>query len=415
MISRVKKTIAEYPFQFWVLFCGRFIGSAGGSLVWPFLTIYFRQRLNIPLTTVGFLFAASSGMGLVSQFIWGPVVDRFGRKTALLVSLAMEVVVMVGFGLLDSLEAFAILFALSGLTEPALDIASHAMVADIMEPERRPRAYALLRVIQNLGVALGPAVGGFLATRSYLLSFMAAATLVAVVLFLFLLFVKETKPPETVAGQERMEAIGGYRKIVRDYPFLSFCGAYTLMTMAYAQFIIFLPVYVKELYAIPESRYGLIVTANAVMVVLFQYSITRVAERYRAAPVLAAGGLFTAIGAGSVALGNSFPMFLMSMVILTIGEMIFVPTSTAFVADIAPVTMRGRYMGVFGITWRIAFGVGPVLGGYVSDNLAPLYIWYEAFILGLLSTVAFQLIGMVVTGKTADSTMAEDDRRSEWR
>ncbi|MFQ6001890.1 MAG: MFS transporter, partial [Anaerolineae bacterium] len=206
----------------------------------------------------------------------------------------------------------------------------------------------------------------------------------------------------------------GYGKIVRDYPFLSFCGAYTLMTMAYAQFMIFLPVYIKELYAIPESRYGLIMTTNAAMVVLFQYSITRVTERYRAAPVLAAGAFFTAIGAGSVALGGSFPLFLMSMVILTIGEMIFVPTSTAFVADVAPLTMRGRYMGVFGITWGIAFGVGPVLGGYVSDNLAPFYIWYEAFILGLLSTVAFRFIGMVITQKPAVSSMADDEGRRGW-
>ncbi len=184
MFSRVRKTIAEYPFQFWILFCGRFIGSAGGSLVWPFMTIYLRQRLNIPLTTVGLLFAVSSGVGLVSQFIWGPVIDRFGRKTALLVGLANEVVVMVAFGLLDSLEAFAILIALSGLIEPSSRIASNTIVADIIEPERRPGAYALLRMIANLGVAIGPAIGGFIATRSYLLSFMAAAASAATFLLL---------------------------------------------------------------------------------------------------------------------------------------------------------------------------------------------------------------------------------------
>ena len=216
-------------------------------------------------------------------------------------------------------------------------------------------------------------------------------------------------------GEERGEAIGGYGRVLRDYPLLAFCGAYTLLTMAYAQMMTLLPVYIKEGYGILERSYGFIMATNAAMVVLFQYSITRAAKRYRPTLVLAVGALFTALGVGSVALGNSFPLFLMSMAILTIGEMIFVPTSTAFVADIAPLTMRGRYMGVFGITWRIAFGVGPVLGGYVSDNLASLYIWYEAFILGLLSTVAFQLIGMVVTQEPAVASMADDEGRREWR
>lgn len=412
MFSRVRKTIAEYPFQFWILFCGRFIGSAGGSLVWPFMTIYLRQRLNIPLTTVGLLFAVSSGVGLVSQFIWGPVIDRFGRKTALLVGLANEVVVMVAFGLLDSLEAFAILIALSGLIEPSSRIASNTIVADIIEPERRPGAYALLRMIANLGVAIGPAIGGFIATRSYLLSFMAAAASAATFLLLSTLFIKETKPE--VEG-ERDEAIEGYGRVLRDYPFLAFCGAYTLLGIAYAQMMTLLPVYIKEGYGILESRYGFIMATNAAMVVLFQYSITRVTERYRAAPVLAAGAFFTALGVGSVALGNSFPLFLMSMAILTIGEMLIIPTSVSLVADMAPVTMRGRYMGVYGLTWGIAFGVGPILGGYLNDTIAPVYIWYEAFILGLLSTLAFQLIGMVITQKPAVSLKADDEGRREWR
>ncbi len=412
MFSRVRKTIAEYPFQFWILFCGRFIGSAGGSLVWPFMTIYLRQRLNIPLTTVGLLFAVSSGVGLVSQFIWGPVIDRFGRKTALLVGLANEVVVMVAFGLLDSLEAFAILIALSGLIEPSSRIASNTIVADIIEPERRPGAYALLRMIANLGVAIGPAIGGFIATRSYLLSFMAAAASAATFLLLSTLFIKETKPE--VEG-ERDEAMEGYGRVLRDYPFLAFCGAYTLLGIAYAQMMTLLPVYIKEGYGILESRYGFIMATNAAMVVLFQYSITRVTERYRAAPVLAAGALFTALGVGSVALGNSFPLFLMSMAILTIGEMLIIPTSVSLVADMAPVTMRGRYMGVYGLTWGIAFGVGPILGGYLNDTIAPVYIWYEAFILGLLSTLAFQLIGMVITQKPAVSLKADDEGRREWR
>lgn len=412
MVVSLRRVWGQYPRQFWILFLGQLISSSGGSLVWPFMTIYLRQKLDISLTTVGSLLALSSGMGLLSQFILGPVVDRFGRKVAMMIGLANEVMVMVGFGFANRLGSFALLIALSGLIDPAFRIGLNAMVADIIKPESRPGAYALLRMVANLGVAIGPAVGGFIATRSYFYSFMVAATSAGLFLAIVTFSIRETKPEGAALGRAG-EAAGGYGRILRDYPFLTFCGAYSITTMAYAQMMTLLPVYIKEIYAIPESRYGFIMATNAAMVVLFQFAITRVTERYRAAPVLAVGALFTALGVGSVALGSSFPVFLLSIVILTIGEMIIVPTSVAFVADLAPVTMRGRYMGIYGLTWGVGFGLGPVLGGYVSDNLAPRYIWYEAFILGLLSTLAFQFIGMMVTLKPAVSSMADDEGRRE--
>jgi MFS family permease len=201
MIPRIRSTIAEYPFQFWILFCQRFIGSTGGSLVWPFFTVYLRQRLGIPLTTVGFLFAISSVVGLFSQAVWGPVVDRYGRKVAMVAGLTNEVVVMMGFALLGSLNAYAVLIALSGLIEPASRIGSDAMIADLIEKDKRPGAYALLRMVGNAGVAIGPAVGGFLAATSYMLTFSTAAVGATGALLLVVFLVKETKPELSEAAE----------------------------------------------------------------------------------------------------------------------------------------------------------------------------------------------------------------------
>ncbi|MDP2951853.1 MAG: MFS transporter, partial [Chloroflexota bacterium] len=129
MAISLRRVWGQYPRQFWILFLGQLISSSGASLVWPFMTIYLRQKLEIPLTTVGLLLAVSSGTGLVSQFVLGPVVDRFGRKVAMMMGLANEVVVMVAFGFVDRLEAFAFLIALSGLIDPAFRIGLNAMVA----------------------------------------------------------------------------------------------------------------------------------------------------------------------------------------------------------------------------------------------------------------------------------------------
>jgi MFS family permease len=392
VLSRIRGTISEYPLQFWVLFCQRFIGAVGGSLVWPFLTVYLRQRLEIPLTTVGLLFAISSGVGLFSQAIWGPVVDRYGRKVAMVAGLSNEVVVMMGFALLGSLDAYAVLIAMSGLIEPASRIGSDAMIADLVEPAKRTSAYALLRMVSNAGVAIGPAVGGFLAATSYLLTFSSAAVGATIALLLVVILVRETKPELTEA--EENEAKGrGYVYIFQDLRFISFCLASILLWMAYEPFMQLLPVYMKESYGILESGFGLIMTVNALMVVLFQFAVTRVTERYRDAYVMAAGAFWTGLGALAAAVANNFWLFLLSMVILTIGELIWAPTSISFVARIAPIDMRGRYMGIYGMVGGIAWGLGPVASGYVYDNIAPVAVWYLTLGLATVGTVAFLIVG----------------------
>jgi MFS family permease len=403
MISRIRGTIAEYPLQFWILFCQRFIGATGGSLVWPFFTVYLRQRLEIPLTTVGFLFAISSVVGLFSQAVWGPVVDKYGRKVAMVAGLANEVMVMVGFAVLGSFEAYAVLIALNGLVEPASRIGSDAMIADLVEEEKRASAYALLRMVSNAGVALGPAVGGFLAATSYMITFSAGAVAATVALLLVVFLVRETKP-EFSAAEESEVVGGGYLYIFRDFRFIGFCLASMLLWMAYEPFMQLLPVYMKEGFGIPESGFGLIMTVNALMVVFFQFAVTRVTEKYRDAYVMAAGAFWTGLGALATALSHNVWLFLFSMVILTIGELIWAPTSVSFVARVAPIDMRGRYMGVYGMVGGIAWGIGPIASGYMYDNVAPVALWYLALGLATVCTVAFMALGRYGSDSRGEGT-----------
>jgi MFS family permease len=404
MSSRIRSTIAEYPFQFWILFCQRFIGSVGGSLVWPFFTVYLRQRLEIPLTTVGFLFAISSGVGLFSQAMWGPVVDRYGRKVAMVAGLTNEVMVMMGFALLGSLNAYAVLIALSGLIEPASRIGSDAMIADLIEKDKRAGAYALLRMVSNAGVAIGPAVGGFLAATSYMLTFSSAAVGAAVALLLVVFLVKETKPE--LSEEEKSEVVGGgYLHILRDFRFIGFCLASILLWMAYEPFMQVLPVYMKEGFGIPESGYGLIMTVNALMVVFFQFAVTRMTEKYSDAYVMAAGSFWTGLAALGAVLSNNIWLFLVSMVVLTIGELIWAPTAITYVARIAPIDMRGRYMGVYGMVGGISYGIGPIASGFAYDNIAPVAVWYLTLGLATIGTVAFMALARLGSSSARGGSM----------
>jgi len=290
-----------------------------------------------------------------------------------------------------TLRLWAILMAINGAFGPLFRVGCHSMVADLIEPEQRTSAYALLRMSNNLGVAIGPSVGGFVTAASYALAFYIAAGASAIFTLLVLFFVAETVPQKQFSA-DQPQTDGGYGQVLRDRPFLAFCGVYTLAVMAHVLMMVLLSVYAKENFGVPENQYGFIMATNAAMVVLLQYTTTRITERYHHLPVLAIGSLFLALGTGSVALGWGFPTFLVSMVILTIGEMIVMPTSTALTANLAPPTMRGRYMSVYGLTWGIGFGIGPVIGGFLNDNLAPVAIWYSGLAMGLAAAMGFVLL-----------------------
>ena len=210
MITRFRSTVAGYPRQYWVLFWGLLINSIGGGLWWPFLTIYMRERLAVPLTTITLLFTLNAVAGLAAMSIAGPAVDRFGRRFAMIIGLVASGLILLAMSAAQTLPVWALLMLVQGLFNPFYRVGSDAMVADLIPPVRRAGAYALLRMINNLGIAVGPAIGGFVIGVSYGLAFYiaAAANLLFVTLIVF--FVRETLPPprdpRSVRGQQRMPA-----------------------------------------------------------------------------------------------------------------------------------------------------------------------------------------------------------------
>jgi MFS family permease len=397
IIQRARAATDGYPRQFWLLFWGILISSSTGSMVWPFMTIYLRERLQLPLTTITLLLTLNGLMGMAATFVAGPLVDRFGRKGPMVISLVGSSAIMFSFSFVDTLVAWAVLIGIMGALNPLYGVGSNAMIADLIEPDRRAGAYSLLRMIANLGVVIGPAIGGFVASVSYLLAFRIAAGASLLFALLILLFVSETAPRRERRGEkaDKQQFAGGYGRVFRDRTFISFSVTYVLACMAYSLMMILLSVYAKENFNMPEQRFGLIMSTNALLVVLFQFGVTGITKRYRAFPILAIGSAFYALGVGSVAWGSGFPTFLLSMVVVTVGEMILVPTATTLTADLAPSDLRGRYMSIYSLTWSLGFAVGPVSGGYLNDNVAPVAIWYGGMAMALLATAGFAVLSRV--------------------
>lgn len=393
-LQRIAAVYRNYPRQFWLMFVGMFISTIGSSMIWPFLMIYVSSRLQLPLFTVATLLTLNSAVVLVASFMAGPIVDRFGRKWMMVASLALNSVYFILLSQADVYSEFAALMAMGGIVNPVYRIGADAMMADLVPPEKRIDAYALLRLSNNTGIAIGPAIGGFIASTSYNLAFYIAATGMFAFSLLLLVFARETLPKRQASEEQtaQRERWGGYPAILQDRAFIIYVILFTLVSICTTLIWMMMPVYAKQNYGVLENLYGLIPTTNALMVVFLQVLVTSYTKKMPILIASSVGAFFYAVAVGSVALATSFSGFWICMVIMTIGELIIVPTSSSFVANLAPADKRGRYMSLYGLSWSVASGIGSLFGGLLDSTLGPKSIWYGGLCAGMLAVVGMLIM-----------------------
>lgn len=423
MFNKLKFLYKEYPPQYWLMITGVVISTAGGSMIWPFLLIYASGKLNMPLSTVATLISINAGTGLLSSFIAGTLADKVGRKVVMNFSLTVNGLAYFFLMRAETYPQFVGLMIMIGLSNPLYQVGADAMLADIIPSEKRTDAYAINRIANNAAFALGPAIGGFLATRSYNLAFYAAGTGFLIYSLLLFFRARETLDPQILSKEslgwrwsshislkriiapfkprpadamklveESPSQSEGYRRVFRDKNYVAFVATTSIGLIAPTMLWILMPVYAKTNYGIPEALYGWIPTTNALMCVFVQYFVTSITRKHHTLPVLGVAMLIYALGTGSVALMNSFWGFWLSMVILTFGELTLVPTASKYVADRAPADLRGRYMSLYWLGWGLARTLSPMIGGFLNDQITPQAIWVGGLLLGLTSALGLFLL-----------------------
>ncbi len=405
LIDAFKHLYHQYPPQYWLMIMGIVIATAGGSMIWPFLLIYASRKLNLPLSTVAVLISINAGTGLGASLIAGALADRIGRKVIMIFSLAMTGVAYYLLMHATTYAHFVGLMVLIGLSNPMYQVGADAMLADMIPSEKRTDAYSINRIANNAAFALGPAVGGFLATRSYNLAFYGASTGYIAYSLLLLVMARETLTKAAPKTIQVNESSGGYSRVLQDRAYMVFVLAMSMGLIAPSMLWILLAVYTKTNFGLPENLYGWIPTTNALMCVFVQYFVTRITRRYKTLPVVGVGMLIYAIGAGSVALMSSFWGFWLSMVILTFGELTLVPTASKYVADIAPAEHRGRYMSIYWLGWGLSRTLAPIIGGFLNDNIAPRAIWMGGLLIGLTSVCGIFILQYRSSAQTSIQTL----------
>lgn len=394
MLTRLNKIYHEFPRLFWVVVGVSFIDRIGGTLLFPFFALYITQKFGVGMTDAGILLGISSLFGLVGGMAGGALTDRFGRKQLILFGLIFSALSTLTFGLVTD---FSILYPLSvvvGLLSSVSHPAHEAMIADILPERKRQEGFGIMRVVANFSWIIGPTIGGFLANINFFYLFVTDALISTLVAAIVFRTIPETKPEPQPheQGEPFLKTVAGYRFVLRDIAFVSFIVANILMLLVYQQMYSSLSVYLRDNHGINPQGYGFLMTTSAITVILFQFWLTRRIKHLPPFLMMAFGTVFYMIGFTLFGVVTAYVMFVLNIVIITIGEMIVVPTSQALVAGFSPANMRGRYMAVAGLSWAIPSTLGPAAAGYILDNFNPNLLWYLGGALCGLSVLAFYVL-----------------------
>lgn len=409
MFSRLRAIYHDFPRTFWVVVGASFIDRIGGTLLFPFFSLYITEKFNVGMARAGVVLGIFSAFGLIGSMIGGGLTDKFGRKKLILFGLIFSALSTLSLGFVNELAVLYPLAVVIGLLSNIAGPAHQAMVADLLPEEKRQEGFGILRVVANMSWIIGPTIGGFIANRSYFALFVMDAVISCLVAVIFFYYIPETKPETAEEPESMLRTFAGYGLVLQDLAYVAFLAASMLMGIVYQQMYNTLSVYLRDHHGIAPQGYGFLLTTSAITVILFQFQTTRRIKKYPAFVMMATGTFFYMIGFGMFGFVTVYWLFAAAIVIITIGEMVIMPTASALAANFAPEDMRGRYMAVFGLSWALPATVGPSAAGYILDNFNPNLLWYIGAALCAVSVLGFLLLHLRLGGQDRFSGAPETE------
>ncbi|WP_116209689.1 MDR family MFS transporter [Streptomyces olivoreticuli] len=371
--------VGGLPRQFWILWVGT-LANRVGFFVLPFMAMFLAHQ-GFPPKTVGIVVSCYGGGTLGSQVLGGYLADRFGRRFTLVTGMIGTAFSVILLMLAPNLLLIAMAAAMVGLTADLYRPAVSAMVADLVPAENRARAFGLLYWAINLGMGAAGLLGGALAQRNYEILFVADA----LTCLLFAALIARHVPDSRPERSERKS--GGYREALRDRLLMGLAAVGLINTFIYLQQLTTLPLAIVADGLGPAS-YGVIWAVNPISIIVLQPLMLRFMTARSTVAACAVGLVVQGVGFGLTAYADTVLAYAATVVIWTIGEVIFNSAFPALTADITPAGLRGRYNGVIGFGAGVAALLAPICGTAAVTAFGKNIVWAMCFILGLIGCAA---------------------------
>jgi MFS family permease len=361
------------PVELWTVEAGIFLNYLGWGAVMPFEVIYLHDTRGLSLAAAGLVVGIVTGLAVVAAPVAGQAIDRFGARSTAAVSGVALAAGYAGLAFVQTPEQAFAAAALAGIGNGGLLPSQSTLLASLVASNLRHRSTAVSRVAANLGAGLGGALGGFVAAygvNGFVVLFLANAITYLLYVVILVVVVREAARPDPMPR--------GYRAIVRDRAFMRLALTNVAMiAVGWGIFTWIVPAYAQQEIGASPRLIGFLLFANALTVVLAQIPSAKLAEGRRRAVTIAAGGVLFAgacllvVGADFVSLGLAYGALLGAVVVVGIGECLHTTALMPLVADLAPETLRGRYMATIGLSWWLGLAVAPTVGAQLLSASPP--------------------------------------------
>ncbi|MER6916313.1 MFS transporter [Streptomyces sp. NPDC000594] len=383
----VRESVSGLPREFWWLWASTLVNRLGGFVA-TFLVLYLTADQGYSAAFAGLVVSLYGLGGVVSSLGGGVMADRLGRRPTLLIAQLGTAVSVAALAFVHHPVAIAAVACLVGMATNASRPAVQAMMADIVPPEDRVRAFSLNYWAINLGFAISAVAAGFIAEYSYLAGFLGEAAMTLLCAVLVYVKVPESRPERDPAAPGVEEPEVGLGTVLRDRRFMGVVGLSFLIALIFMQGHVGVPLAMGA-DGLSTSDFGTVMALNGVLIVVLQIPVTRLIEHRDPRRLLIVSSLLAGYGFGLTAFAGSVGLYALTVVVWTLAEIVNAPTQTGLVVRLSPVHGRGRYQGVYALTWSVATLVAPLAAGFVIDGFGAAWLWGMSAALGTLAAVGY--------------------------
>ena len=395
LAGRLRAHAAGFPRPFWLLTAGWFIYVLGYECGFPFESIFLNEKLGISVTAIGLIYGFAELGGLPAQVAGGAAADHLGRKPVLLLGIAATVTLFVGLAFARSVPLVVLLIVFEAACGWSMfQMSSNAIVSDALPEERRTEGYSITRTAAAGGIVVGPLLGGLLLRHdpSYRLPFVVGGAFCALVFVIVLLRMPESRPAAAAEHARVRDTFAGYVHVLRDRRLLAFAGVTLLPLYCHGQFLMTFPILLKGTVGVSSSTVGLLYSLYALTNMLVQYPLGRRLREADRMKVMAAASTFMGVGLFGAAFAPKGPATAVSVAVIALGTALLQPFSVTVVSHLAPLRLRGRYMGAWTLVWTTGIALGPIFGGVAMDRLGGRGAFVLVLAAGLAGAVLYLLL-----------------------
>ncbi|MGA5519309.1 MDR family MFS transporter [Streptomyces pseudogriseolus] len=387
----LSESVSGLPRAFWWLWTSTLVNRLG-AFVATFMALYLTLDRGYSASYAGLVVALHGLGGVISSLGAGVMTDRLGRRPTLLVAQTATALSVALLGFVRDPVAIAAVAFLVGMASNASRPAVQAMMADIVRPEDRIRAFSLNYWAINLGFAVSSMAAGFIAEVSYLAGFLIEAGMTLLCAVLVFVKLPESRPERLPAGpggtKEESVSLG---TVLRDGRFMGVVGLSFLVALVFQQGYLGLPVAMGEAGFTPAD-FGMAIAVNGVLIVVLQLPVTRLIEHRDPRRMLVVSSLLAGYGFGLTAFAGSVGVFALTVCVWTLAEIVNAPVQTGLVVRLSPVQGRGRYQGVYTSSWAVAALVAPLMSGFVIDRWGAAWLWGTCAVVGTVAGLGYGLL-----------------------